>query len=67
MSRLLYPRKGDTIQKATWDPGPVRTGAGNFAPTGIRSPDRRASTDYAMPDQQCKGGGCLVDVKMLKS
>jgi hypothetical protein len=27
------------VQKARWAPGPVWTGAENFAPTGIRSPD----------------------------
>ena len=30
------------VQKAGWDPGSVWTGAENFAPTGIRSPDRPA-------------------------
>ena len=30
------------VQEAGWAPGPVRTGAGNLAPTGIRSPDRPA-------------------------
>ena len=28
------------VQEARWAPGPVWTGAENFAPTGIRSPDR---------------------------
>jgi len=27
------------VQEAGWAPGPVWTGAGNLAPTGIRSPD----------------------------
>ena len=27
------------VQEAGWDPEPVRTGAENHAPTGIRSPD----------------------------
>jgi hypothetical protein len=30
------------VQEAGWTPGPVRTGAENLAPTGIRSPDRPA-------------------------
>jgi hypothetical protein len=30
------------VQEAGWGPGPVWTGAGNLAPTGIRSPDRPA-------------------------
>jgi len=30
------------VQEAGWDPGPVWTGVENFAPTGIRSPDRPA-------------------------
>jgi hypothetical protein len=30
------------VQEAGWAPGPVWTGAGNLAPTGIRSPDRPA-------------------------
>ena len=47
----LYPLR--IVQKAGWAPGPVRTGAENLAPTGIRSPDLQlvASryTDYAIP------------------
>jgi hypothetical protein len=41
---LFIPRK-DTLpigQKAGWAPGLVGKGAGNLAPTGIRSPDRPA-------------------------
>jgi hypothetical protein len=30
------------VQEAEWVPGPVWTGAENFAPIGIRSPDRPA-------------------------
>jgi len=30
------------VQEAGWAPGPVWTGAENFVPTGIRSPDRPA-------------------------
>jgi hypothetical protein len=30
------------VQEAGWTPGPVWPGAENFAPTGIRSPDRLA-------------------------
>jgi hypothetical protein len=29
-----------TVQEAGWARGPVWTGAGKLAPTGIRSPDR---------------------------
>jgi len=32
-------------QEAGWAPGPVWTGAKNFAPTGIRSPDRPARSE----------------------
>ena len=32
------------VQEAGWAPGPVWTGAENLAPTGIRSPDRPASS-----------------------
>ena len=41
----LYPPGKDPVpivQEAGWAPGPVWTGAENFAPTGIRSPDRPA-------------------------
>jgi hypothetical protein len=30
------------VQEAGWDPGPVKTGAENLAPTGIRFSDRPA-------------------------
>jgi hypothetical protein len=33
------------VQEAGWAPGPVGTGAENFAPTGIRSPDRPARSE----------------------
>jgi hypothetical protein len=35
------------VEEAGWAPGPVWTDAENFAPTGIRPPDRPARTDYA--------------------
>jgi len=40
----LYPGTDlvPIVQEAGWAPGPVWTGAENFAPTGIRSPDRPA-------------------------
>ena len=40
----FYLRKDPVpiVQEGGWDPGPVWTGAENFAPTGIRSPDRPA-------------------------
>ena len=43
------------VQEAGWAPGPVWTGAENLVPTGIRSPDRPASSQslyrlrYASP------------------
>ena len=33
-------RPGTHLQEAGWDPGPVWTGAENFVPTGVRTPDR---------------------------
>ena len=41
-SSLFTPGKEPVhiTQEAGWGPGPVRTGAENLAPTGIRSPDR---------------------------
>ena len=45
MPRLLFtPRKDPVpiVQEAGWDPGLVWTGAGNLAPTRIRSSDRPA-------------------------
>ena len=43
--RPLFTSGIDTVpivQEAVWAPGPVWTGAENFAPTGIRSPERPA-------------------------
>jgi hypothetical protein len=39
---VLPPRKRPVpaVQEAEWAPGPVWTGVGNLAPTGIRTPDR---------------------------
>ena len=34
-----------TVQEGGWAPGPVRTGAENLAPIGIRSPDRPARSE----------------------
>ena len=44
--RSLPPGKDPVpiIHDARWAPGPVWTGAENLAPTGIRSPDRPASS-----------------------
>jgi len=38
----IYPGKDPVpiVQEAGWTTGPVWTGEENFAPTGIRSPDR---------------------------
>ena len=33
------------VQVAGWAPGPIWTGMENFAPTGIRSPDRPAHSE----------------------
>jgi hypothetical protein len=46
--RPLYPRERDPVPivyDAGWAPGPVWTAAKNLAPTGIRSPDRRARSE----------------------
>jgi hypothetical protein len=46
--RPLYPRARDPVpivQRAGWAPGPVWTGTKNLASTGIRSPDRPASSE----------------------
>jgi len=43
--RPVFTRGKDPVpivQDAGWAPGPVRTGAENLVPTGIRSPDRPA-------------------------
>jgi len=32
-------RRGTHLQEAGWAPGPVWTGAENFAPTGVRNPE----------------------------
>ena len=37
------------VQETVWAPGPVWTGAENLPPTGIRSPDRPARSDYPIP------------------
>ena len=34
------------VQETGWASGPVWTGAGNLAPTGIRSPDRPAHWQF---------------------
>ena len=46
--RQIYPRETDPVpivQEAGWAPGPVWMNAENFAPTGIRSPDRPARSE----------------------
>jgi hypothetical protein len=60
--RPLFPREGRPVpiaQLAGWAPGPVRMGAENLALTGIRSPDRPASsdrfTDCAIPAYHTPG------------
>ena len=47
-TRPLYPRESDPVPilyESGWATGPVRTGAENLAPTGIRSLDRPAGSD----------------------
>jgi len=39
------------VQEAGWAPGPVRRGAENLAPTGIRSSDRPARSSVAIPTE----------------
>ena len=58
---LFPPRKVPlpNVQEAGWTPGQVWTGAENLAPTGIRSPDRPARSQFANPTtlpgpQSCK-------------
>jgi len=58
---IITPRRLDRremdpvplVQRTGWAAGPVWTGAKNLAPTGIRSPDRRAYSEllrrYAVP------------------
>ena len=38
-------KPGTRLQETAWLPGPVWTGAENLAPTGIRSPERPASSE----------------------
>jgi hypothetical protein len=44
--RQLYPRERAGTQEAGWAPGPVWTGAENFVPIGIRSPNRPAHSSH---------------------
>ena len=47
--RPLYPReryKVPPVQETGWATGPVWTGAGNLALTGIRSPDHPGRTEW---------------------
>jgi len=47
-SAALYPQKNPVpiVQEAGWAPGTAWTGAENLDPTGIRSPDRPARSQY---------------------
>jgi hypothetical protein len=48
MFQSLYSRERDSVpivQEAVWATRPVRTGAENIAPTGIRSPDSPAHSE----------------------
>ena len=51
--RSLPPGKDPVpiVQEAGWAPRPAWTGAENFAPTGIRSPDRPARSTVTMPTE----------------
>ena len=47
--RALFIAEKDPVpivQEAVWAPGPVWTGAENLTPTGIRSPDRPARSQW---------------------
>jgi hypothetical protein len=44
------------VCQAGWAPALVWTGAENLAVTEIRSPDRPARRDYAIPAHQCESG-----------
>ena len=50
----LYPRERDPIQVAEWAPAQVWTTEENLSPTGIRSPDQKASSQslyrFSYPD-----------------
>jgi len=39
------------VQEVGWAPEPVWTGAENFVPTGIRSPDRSARSTVTIPTE----------------
>jgi len=61
-----------TLQKGGWAAGPVRTGAGNLAPTGIRSLGRPVSRhmDYAFPIQftyKHAFGSCFPKIRKMAS
>ena len=55
------------VQEAGWAPGPVWTGAGNLAPTGIRSPDRPARSEslyrLSYPGPCCVQGVPRIRIK----
>jgi hypothetical protein len=45
----LYSRGRDPVpnlQESVWDPGPVWTGVENLSPSGIRSPDSPAYSEW---------------------
>jgi len=64
---LFTPRKDPVhiVQEAGWATGPVWTGAGNLAPTGIRSQDRPARSQslyrLSYPVAFCAEGKFLID------
>ena len=55
------------VQEAGWDPGPVWTGAENFAPTGIWSPDRpaRSQSLYRPSYLACYKGNIYIFIYLF--
>jgi len=53
------------VQEDGWAPGPVWTGAENFVPTGIQSPERPVRSSVAIPTEL--PGPLLYTAYMLNS
>ena len=59
-SLAVYPPERTlvlTVQEDEWDSGPVREGAENLAPTGVRPPDLPARSEWLcwVQDLGCSG------------
>jgi len=52
-----------TVQEAGWAPGAVWTGAENLSPTGIRSPDRPARSQFVLQYYAVIYFGGIQDIK----